>query len=280
MTDTPQSPHYDLLGAESDFANWEGPPLRSWLVCTNYRSGSNLLAEALLELGSFGCPQEYFDKGVRPLFAQRWQAHDLNALLRALYRHRTDPSGSLGVKLDWGHAIALCIEHDTSQQDLLRANVETLTQADAARVYGCVWERLHAFFPQPRFLHLTRRDKVRQAVSWVRACQTRRYWGLPTALREPELPAEYDYDRILKAVMMFVYSEKRLQELFAWAGVEPVRVVYEEFIADYSGTVCRVAAQWDGRQNVTVPLPRLQRQSNGQSEQWVRRFLEEHSSLS
>lgn len=275
MTDgTPPHParplRYDLLRAEGDFPEWHGRPDRSYLVCTTYRSGSNLLAEALLDVGGFGCPLEYFDKAMRAGLTARWGTTGPAEYRAALYRFRTDPSGTLGVKLDWPHTASLLTERQPPATGLGTAPVEE------ERVLGAVWHMLHEMFPNPRFLFLTRQDKVRQAVSWVRAKQTRRFWGVPAAALPTDAAPHYDHDQILRTIAMFTHSEQCMSRLFAWAGVEPVRVVYEKFVADYDGTIRRVAEQLDGRRDIVVRPPRLQRQSGADSEQWVGRFLREH----
>ena len=265
---------YDLLRAEGDYPVWSGLPQRSFLVCTTYRSGSNLLAEALLDLGGFGCPLDYFDEGLRLGLQTRWWTECFGDYLSALYRHRTDPHGSFGVKIDWPRLLHLSAEYGPVQA-LPPGNLLTAPQQREA-AFRSVWKALQAVFPNPRFLSLTRLDKARQAVSWVRAKQSRRYWGIESAISPADQEASYDYDHILRALAGFAYSEECMERFFSWAGIEPVRIVYEKFTADYTGTVRRVAAEWDGRTNIAIRPPRLQRQSDAVSEAWVRRFLEEH----
>ncbi len=50
---------YDLVRAEADYPEWQGPPRRTLLICTQPRSGSTLLGEALWFAGGLGCPLEY-----------------------------------------------------------------------------------------------------------------------------------------------------------------------------------------------------------------------------
>jgi trehalose 2-sulfotransferase len=66
------------------------------------------------------------------------------------------------------------------------------------------------------------------------------------------------------------------QGFFDGCGVEPLEVVYEELVEDYEGTVLRLL---DGigitiPQNFTVKKPRMKRQADDLSEEWVRLYDE------
>jgi hypothetical protein len=92
---------YDLSTAKADYPDWAGTPNRSVIVCAHQRSGSTLLGEALYAAGGFGCPLEYFHAGFRPGFAKRWKTDDFRSYLRELYKHRTDATGVISVKMFW-----------------------------------------------------------------------------------------------------------------------------------------------------------------------------------
>ena len=265
---------YDLLGEAGDFPPWDGPPSRCCLLCTSYRSGSSLLGEALRGLGGFGAPMEYFDESLRPAFAARWNAQTLDTYQSALFQRRTDPTGAFGAKLDWPRLMALCVERDPAQAR--RREVNLLESPEQGQdILRAVGETVEALFPAPRFIFLTRRDKLRQAVSWVRARQTRQFWSLAdTGSPAPE--PVYDYDKIRQSLAQFAYAEQCLERFFAHSGLAPVRVVYEDLAADYFGTLRRVVRELDGHVLPNVPLPRLRKQSDAASEAWLRRFLEEH----
>ena len=69
----PKQPRvYDLVTAVANYQEWQGRPSRSVLICTQQRSGSTLLGEAIYFGGGLGCPLEYFHVGFRPGFEARW----------------------------------------------------------------------------------------------------------------------------------------------------------------------------------------------------------------
>ena len=66
------------------------------------------------------------------------------------------------------------------------------------------------------------------------------------------------------------------QDFFDGCGVEPLKVVYEELVEDYEGTVLRLL---DGigvpvPENFAVEKPRMKRQADELSEEWIRLYDE------
>jgi LPS sulfotransferase NodH len=61
------------------------------------------------------------------------------------------------------------------------------------------------------------------------------------------------------------------QSFFEGCGVEPLEVVYEELVEDYEGTVLRLLDGIDVHvpETFVVVEPRMRRQADGLSEEWV-----------
>ena len=244
---------YDLATAAADYPARTGAPDRTVVICSHPRSGSTLLGEAIHAAGGLGCPLEYLHRGFRPAFAERWGAHDLAAYVRAVHRHRTDPSGVFSLKLFW--------------RDIEDVVAEARgPEADPNRIL----DALGPILPNPTFVYLTRTDRVRQAVSAFIAGETSTFRVL-TSVADPLPPVAYDYDAILRQLAAADYSRARWEAFFAATGSEPYRVSYEQLVADFAGTASAVLA-WLGRPVDPSP-PRLQRQATARSEQFVLRFL-------
>lgn len=241
---------YDLASAQADYPVWDGPPERSVVICSHPRSGSTLLGEAVYAAGGLGCPLEYLHRGFRPTFAERWEAPDLAAYVRAMHRHRTDPSGVFSIKLFW-------------------RDVE-----DVVAEGGELFEGECPILPNPTFVLLTRRDRVRQAVSAFIAGQTACFRELPGPA-SPGPVAEYNYEGILRQLAAADYSNARWRDLFLSTGIEPCCVEYERLASEYDRTTATVFAHL-GRV-VAPPAPRLRRQATALSEEFVRRFLVDHT---
>lgn len=265
-------PIYDLVTARADYPPWSGKPRRTLLLCSHPRSGSTLLGETLHGIGGFGCPLEYLHVGFRPKFMARWQAPTLSALLEATYRHRTDVGGVLSAKLFW-----LDIE------DLLAELAPPLWQRFKGRgaetVPAAAYRELHGLlrdcFPEPTFVYLSRRDRVRQAISaWV-AIQNRQWRSIP------DLPAptatgsvEYDYERIHGLIALADHCNGHWRNFFAANAIQPLALAYEDLVAPDSPALRGLLAAlgYTG----PLPAPRMRRQANADSERLMARFLRDH----
>lgn len=262
---------YDLTRADHDYPEWIGHPQRTLLVCAHPRSGSTLLGEALYFARGVGCPLEYFHRGFRPDFADRWDARTLPDFARAVHRWRTDPAGMLSVKLFWGDVEALAAELEPTRfGDLPGRQPDEVNAVTYREIAGL----LETILPNPQFIHLERRDRVRQAVSGLSATQTGRFRIIPTAEMPPlKEPPQYDFARIDALIAYGDYCHGHWRNFFDAIGAAPIRLTYEGLVADYAGTIRRVL---DGvGSDAPVPPIRLQRQSDSESEAFVLRYLRE-----
>jgi LPS sulfotransferase NodH len=132
-------------------------------------------------------------------------------------------------------------------------------------------------FPQHiqswRFVFLTRRNHVRQAISMLMARQTQSYaaWQAPTAALRAQ---DYSPGKIASAIDNIVVGNAWWEKFFAVCGIEPLRVTYEDLVAD-QGTVVRSVAAHCGLSAGKPAAPRhppVIRQSTMLNEDWERRF--------
>jgi trehalose 2-sulfotransferase len=264
---------YDLATTAHDYPPWEGPPRRTILICTHPRSGSTLLGEAIHATGGLGCPLEYFHRGFRPPIERQWGVSGIEAFTRAVQRLRTDPSGTLSVKLFWRD-----VEDVVRELDPVRfAALETGLPPDAtAESYQEIAATLAPLFPNPTFVHLIRRDRLRQAVSILAAEQSKLWRSIPGFAAQDVAPEViYDYERIVGLVAGADRCNRHWTGLFAALGQVPAAMTYEDLVADYAGTVERLLRHL-GR-DADAPPPRLRRQSDERSERTMLRFLRERA---
>jgi trehalose 2-sulfotransferase len=247
---------YDLTTAQADFPAREGTPDRSVVICSHPRSGSTLLGEAVYAAGGLGCPLEYLHRGFRPHFARRWQADDLASFVRAMHRHRTDATGVLSIKLFW------------------RDVEEIVEESAAGRAPREIYDVLQTILPNPTFVLLTRRDRVRQAVSAFIAKETGVFRSFSGADSRPSGDVVYDYDGIVRQLAAADYGTARWREFFATLGIEPYRIEYEDLVSNYQAVAGSLLAHL-GRP-AAPRVPRMRRQAAAQSEAFVLRFLRDH----
>jgi LPS sulfotransferase NodH len=259
---------YDLTGADHDMPPREGPPARTVLIATHPRSGSTLLGEALYFAG-LGCPIEYFHQGFRPGLAERWGTQTLSQHVAAVHRLRTDASGTLGVKIFWRDVAEMAAELDPARFGGLGG--EPLS----ADEYRAIAALLDPIFPNASFVHLERMDRVRQAVSGLRATQTGLFRVIPDMGATPAKgEAAYDFDRIDALVAHSDACHAHWRNFFAATGAAPFALTYEALTRDYEGSVRAVLDRFGS--DAPVPPVRLKRQSDAGNEAFVLRYLREH----
>lgn len=250
-------------------------PAASYLICATQRSGSNLLCHALSDTGVAGHPEEYFLTGPPEAFPPGWKFWEEGPLAvkhgvrtRAEYldlvcRVGSTPNGVFGAKLMFNN-----VEHVL---DKFR-EMPAFTGLDAADIF-------HAVFPGLRVVHLTRNDRVRQAVSWARAAQDG-VWVVTDAkpARAPAMKPLYSYDFIADLLGLIEAGERGWLLVYEALGIEPLHVTYEQLTdsATYVETVRSVLEHlrvW--RRDVDIYPPRTRRQADALNEEWAQRFLEE-----
>jgi LPS sulfotransferase NodH len=259
---------YLLSTAAADYPRWEGSPKRSLVMCTQQRSGSTLLGEAIHFAGELGCPLEYFHTGFRPAFEARWQTSGLQDYARKLHSLRTDPSGTFSIKLFWRDAMDFADEATQGGLAALRTSSPASAPADA---YRCLLDLLTPILPDPIWVFLTRRHSLRQAVSNFVAWRTDAWRNLP-GQDWPRLgEVEYDHDAIRSFLRRILVHNAHWQRFFDENHIRPVTIVYEDLERDYPGTL-RAFLAAIGRADAPVTPPRLVKQANAASEALIERF--------
>ena len=263
---------YDLFTEAANYPQWTGHPKRTILICTQQRSGSTLLAEAMYFAGGLGCALEYFHPGFRPAFESTWATTTFNDYRDALYKFRTDPTGTLSVKLFWLDVMDLLRKRDGSTFDHLARAQAPFIVNDAYRQTMTILSEL---FPNPTFLLLTRHDHVGQAVSLSIAAQSRNWrWFAGTPKRKGLREPNYQFDHIMRFVAEIQRQNQHWNKFFNANGIIPFRIVYEELASDYVGTLAELFA-YLGRPDAAIPPPRLNKQADERSDAFCARFLSE-----
>lgn len=233
------------------------PPDISYLICATPRSGSYLLCEALTKSGVAGRPAEYFWRDHAPYWRRLWGVTGERQYLEAAVMEATTPNGVFGAKTVWAY-----LDYLTDMLRAIRSSPDRGTH-----------DLLTSTFPNLRYISITRRDKVRQAVSHWRARQTN-IWMWKEDRPPIEKGLRFDppeVDRLLEGAKA---EEAAWQHYFEQAGVVPLRLEYETLAAAYEQTAYDVLAYLE------IPLPdrlafgerHMQKQADDQSERWVEAY--------
>ncbi len=235
--------------------------VRSYVICSTPRTGSFLLAEALESTRLAGQPKEYFD----PVFERRW-CEQLGITTASDYVPRVMAAGTsanriFGAKLHWHQ-----LEHLTAKLP------------GGATPGGPGVDQLRAVFPDLRYVFLTRRDKVRQAVSYYKAIRTGVWFVIrDEAGEKPTGPANvppFDFEAIDGWVTQLTQFDLSWRRYFQDLGVQPFEVVYEDFVGAYELTVLAILRALDllTPAGLKVGPPRLVKQADQVSDEWVERY--------
>jgi len=241
--------------------------IRYYIIATAPRTGSSLLTEALAATRQAGSPDEYFD--VHPNnelnWVNRFRIPRGAGYIEHLEAATRTPNGVFGFKLHWHQMPAL-------SNRLLEARPDVLA---GRPVFDLLQER----FPDVRFIWLTRRNKIAQAISYYRAAETNvwRVWSdnrpaVTAAGRQPE----YSRAGIERHLRMVNNMDAGWRRFFREHGITTLAVIYEDFVRSYERTV-RQALTFLGlpADGLVVPPPALRRLADTESAEWERRFREE-----
>ncbi|MGV3532545.1 MAG: Stf0 family sulfotransferase, partial [Chthoniobacteraceae bacterium] len=243
--------------------NSAGKARRSYLVCSTPRSGSNLLCEALKNTKLAGRPHQYFWVPKMDKWGEKYGLapdEDFAGYVRGIVEKSATSNGIFGLKSMWDFLLAF--------EQRLRATPEY------ANFPGPLHELLAAVFPDLRYVHITRRDKVQQAVSLVRAIQSDLWTSQQQDARPPKDELRFDPDAIRAMLRDLEEAEAGWESLFTAAGVQPHRVTYEDLANAYEETAIGVLNYLE------IPLPakvpfgerKLQKQGDGLNEEWAASF--------
>lgn len=183
---------------------------RSFTIAFTMRSGSNEICSMLARNG-LGTPSEFFQK---PLTGGSSLVLDSFSRIVSRYQVR----GIFGSKMAQEHRAAL--------DDQLRKAIPGYT-------------RLDDVLPNHKWVWLTRRDKVLQAISWCRA-EASNEWASSSLADQRRGKFEYDFVHILSRVMLIYSSELAWETYFRENGIEPLKIVYEDFFRELSEQLPRL----------------------------------------
>lgn len=241
----------------------------TYVICTSPRSGSTLLCDMLRSTGVAGNPESWFHRpdlsewaealGVS-LVADADETNSVAALFEAARKLGTGSSELFGLRL---------------QRDSFEFFFETLRRFDPDA--GTDLERFERAFGSTVFIHLSRTDKIAQAVSCVRAMQTG-LWHMAADGSELERSAPhrdptYDRPAIEEHVETFTQADRLWADWFLEQNIAPVRISYAE-LADDPALVTRSTLTSLGLDpsHADNLEPGVRKLADATSEEWGARF--------
>jgi len=232
--------------------------MKTIFICSLPRTGSTLLSADMRSTHSLGEPREYFHPNKYGKFVDQWDlpTNDLDAYIAALKKRTVSDNGVIAIKLFMGHLKWL------RKQGMLDGNQGNLTEL-SDRFGGAI------------VVKLQRRDKLRQAISLVKARQSGQ-WG---SKGKSKVAPEFSDDQLSKAIVEIVRFESLWEREFQTAGITPsLTITYEDFTAARNEWLLHIAEEvgLDNAAEIVANRARedvvLERQANAENEQWYDRF--------
>lgn len=139
-------------------------------------------------------------------------------------------------------------------------------------------ERFRQAFGSTLFLHLTRPDKIGQAVSYLKAQQTGLWHVAPdgSELERLALHREPRYDReeIRACVETMSAYDRDWNDWFVREGIEPLRISYDDLSADPIGTLRHILDHLGlGQAAADGVTPGVRKLADSTNREWADRYL-------
>jgi len=238
-------------------------PQLSYTIWFSQRTGSTLLGAALESTGIAGKPREWFN--CKPDLLDDFHQSNHAELQEYLWGLGSSPDGVFGMRHSFYEP------HFSHLIETLR-RFPACPPAETSRTK--IWGHV---FPNQHHIFMTRRNKVRLAVSWWKAIQTGE-WHLSSSVqpKPADLSNAYSYDAINHLYNECSMREAGIQEFFTEGNIAPLNIFYEDFVQEYDQTI-RTILDYLGldSRSATIAPPALTKTADAVSEEWVRRFREE-----
>ncbi|WP_240233531.1 Stf0 family sulfotransferase [Devosia lacusdianchii] len=247
-------------------------PFSAYVICGTPRSGSTLLCEMLAASGVAGRPHSFYRQQSITHWADRWGVDYAGGVdtrdfdqryLTAMLREGTTRTGVFGIRIMWGSVAEASMRLERAQGG----------NTDVA-------ERFAQAFGPTLYIHLTRNNKVAQAVSLLRA-ERSGLWHLSAdgsvleGADKPEAVA-YDADRLAAIVAELESDDAAWEGFFAERQIKPLRLVYETMTADPQNALASIlsALGRDPAIASTVPV-KTAKMGDATNTEWAERFERE-----
>jgi LPS sulfotransferase NodH len=223
-----------------------------YMICATPRSGSTLLCDALSNTEIAGKPDEYLLKNIL-----EWkEGQKFEKYINSIIDRGATLNGVRGIKV------------------MVREFSELIKRVRQNPKYkGITVNNVIEYLPNMKYIFMTRRDKIRQAISFEKAFQTNR-WVLSKKTHSEYKKPIFNLFGIDKFILIIKNDETVWTNYFRKNGIKPLIIVYEDFFNDYDNTILKVL-KFLGipfPRDLLIKEPNLKKQANRESDLWLERY--------
>ncbi len=249
---------------------------KSYIICATPRCGSTLLCDLLTDTGAAGCPDSYFRRESFSWYVNHFNIsvaewddeHEFDqSYLTAVQQRGSAGTPVFGMRLMW-----------ESVGDLSKrlGSLYPGLPSDSAR--------FRSAFGPPFYVHLSREDKVAQAVSRLRAEQTGLWHvaadGTERERLKPGQAPVYDARGLSEQVAELEGHDAAWASWFAQQRIQSVRITYEALSTEPQAALATVLSALDLDPAIAETVePRTAKLADNGSREWATRFRKEQRSL-
>lgn len=249
--------------------HWGSGMFEAYIICGTPRTGSTLLCRLLASTGTSGDPHSFYRRQDVSEWAQEWKLPGRDTMgaleFNTAYLDAAITAGKGGT--------------DVFGLRLMRENLDELSAILDQIFPGLASDtaRFEKTFGRILYIHLSRENKLAQAVSLIKAEQTGLWHIAPDGseierVAPPQAP-HYDFGRIKAELAELEAYDAAWNIWFAAQGLTPLRIGYEHLSADPAATLLGIcAALGVPPPNAEDVRPGVAKLADETSLDWMRRY--------
>ena len=245
----------------------------SYILCSNPRSGTTLLCDMLRQTGVAGKPDSFFRQKSLLEWCASWRVagpinpKDLEFTRRYFNAMRKEGRGGTNV---FGLRL---MGPDLEDAQMWLRRLYPGQHSDHAR--------FTAAFGPLRYIHLSRHDKLAEAVSYTRAEQTGLWHSKPDGSDleriAPTASEGYDAAALTARMNALIEFDAAWSCWFEAEGIRPLRISYEALADDPQAVLGEVLNHIGQNPNLSAQIqPGVRKLADETSAAWIARYRAEH----
>lgn len=236
------------------------------IICSVPRSGSTLLARSLEATELFGNPREYFNEVLHPDY-KKIQDKYIVDYMQDVYLKTRSNNGNWGFKIHYPDMKKLIFRIPK------KYNVQ------------CFKSLIKTFFPISKIIFISRKNKIRQAISGVIAQQTH-VFNIESLMEFDSFQHAqrliYRSNNIKRGIINYLRQEQRWVRTFKGERIKYKTIWYEDYCKNYRMKMMNILKYLEYEDKVDSTLfknPLLHRLSNQVNDQWYAHYVRRHTKL-